>query len=112
MTGAGLAALGPKPEFSTLKLGGTRFGDDDLAVLEQFPALETLDLRETAVTDAGLSRLKALTRLKRLTLAGCAVSDAAVAELIRSRPGLAVDHTPSGAPSPRGWPLTVHLRAC
>jgi hypothetical protein len=98
VTGAGLAALGPKPELSTLKLGGTRFGDDDLAALAQFPTLETLDLRETAVTDSGLPRLKVLTRLKRLSLAGCAVSDAAVDELIRSQPGLAVDHAASSPP--------------
>jgi hypothetical protein len=101
VTGAGLAALGPKPGLSTLKLGGTRFGDDDLAALAQFPSLETLDLRETGVTDSGLPRLRGLTRLKSLSLAGCAVGDAAVAELIRARPGLAVEHAAS-SPPPRG----------
>ena len=82
--------LAPKPELSTLKLGGTRFGDDDLAELERFPSLETLDLRETAVTDAGLARLKGLTNLKRLSLEGCKVSNAAVNALTRARPGLSV----------------------
>ncbi len=101
VTGAGLAALGPKPELSTLKLGGTRFGDDDLAALAQFPSLETLDLRDTPVTDSGLPWLKVLTRLKRLSLAGCAVSSAAVDELIRARPGLAVDRA-AILPFPRG----------
>jgi hypothetical protein len=101
VTAVGLAALGPKPELSTLKLGGTRFGDADLAVLALFPSLETLDLRDTAVTDSGLAQLRFLTRLKRLSLAGCAVSDAGVDELIRSRPGLAVEHAAS-SPAPQG----------
>lgn len=60
VTSAGLEALGPCPELSSLDLSGTSVDDEDLAAFpRRYPKLLTIYLARTAVTDDGRTALRA-----------------------------------------------------
>ncbi|HWB13089.1 MAG TPA: hypothetical protein VG826_27945 [Pirellulales bacterium] len=67
-------------------LGGTRAGDDDLALLKKLPRLRTVVLTSSPVTDAGLVHLRGLATLETIDLRFTAVTEAGVADLRRALP--------------------------
>lgn len=89
-----LAALHPE-DVQFLHLGGTPFGDQDLARLRGWTSLHSLYLYNTQITDAALIHLKSLTSLQYLDLTGTNITDAALIHLkvLRSLQRLDIDRT-------------------
>jgi hypothetical protein len=89
---AGLAAIGPLPVATHLRLARNRLSDDGLAALRDTPRLHYLNLYGNAgVTDEGIAALATIASLREVYLWGTRVSIDGAARLRSTRPGLAVD---------------------
>lgn len=80
-----LSAIGEQVVW--LKLSGSNFDDQQMAVTEQMPYLSKLYLDQTAVTDVGLAQLQDLEHLKYLNLVGTKVSKSGL-ETLKKLPSL------------------------
>ncbi len=75
LSGWGGIAEDSKGLGSIITRRGGRFGDEDLASIEDTAVVEVLDIPSTAITDTGVLYLQGFPNLKGLNVQGCQVSD-------------------------------------
>jgi len=64
-----------------IDVGGTEFGDREIAHLTQLPTLKQLHLSSSLITDAGMVHLAKLGGLETLDLAKCDIGDAGLSHI-------------------------------
>jgi Leucine-rich repeat (LRR) protein len=72
---------GEDGQVTAIDVGGTQFGDAELARLKPIPSLRQLHLANSQITDAGMIQLKGQTGLEGLYLARCNIGDAGLAHI-------------------------------